>query len=453
MPSQKKKPPNASDLTPFSHLNYQAKPPTKIGKTSCMLNATEQLYDANYQSIINCLTNPDKYNYTKNAVLNFLYKRGENDGVPIDRRKTLELCSNKRLLNMFVEDKRNFNFETDNVCCSICGIRITPNDEVEIDHLIPSTIFFCLFARYYHGGCQHTQIFKHIHGRQACNEYYQVINECGKFVTRLISVTHRGCNQPKGDDMFFIIHVNGDPNDPATTWSLRPNVQVIDAFINRYIGKLYPVDGLYTGVGYMNADDFGKHARTLTSGNNRDIMLAMMQTRLTSFVETVSSQYKGGIMGNIFDNLHLLKTMPLKFINKTFKVSIDDYIYDIDAKYRSGLSNENQPQLEKLNGIVYIETTSTQTTDMSRIRIPTVPRTSNSNIYSNKRHSILYNFFIYTNVQTPSFEQVCETIDSELEKKKVEDMAKGFVRKKTKRIKKIIRRRPTKANKTRNKRT
>jgi len=430
------------------------KEPTKSGKISCMLNATEQLYDANYQSIINCLTTPNKYNFTKNAVLNFLYKRGENNGFLIDRRKTLELCTNKKLLNMFVIDKRNFNFETDNVCCSICGIRITPNDKVEIDHLIPSTLFFCLFARYYHSGCQNTQILKDIHGRQACNEYYQMINECGNFVTRLISVTHRGCNQSKGDDMFFIIHVNGDPKDPAATWSLTPNVPVIDAFINRYIDKLYPVGGLYTGVGYMNADDFRNHALTLTSGNDKDSMYARMKTRLTSFVETVSSQYNGGIMGNIFDNLHLLRTIPLKLISKEFKVSIDNYIYEIDEKYGSGLSNENPPRLENLNGIVEIETTSTQKTDMSRIR-STVPR--KSNIYSNQKSSILYNFFIRIDVPNPSFEQVCETIDSAIEKKNVEQQVAetglGFVRKKTKKNKKIIRRRPTKANKTRNKRT
>ena len=425
-------------------------------KIRCVLNATEQAYDEHYGPILNCLTNPDKYNDTKDAVLRFLYKRGENEGHLINRRETIGLCDNKKLLNMYIADKRPFNFETDNVCCSICGIRITPNDEVEIDHLIPSTLFFCLFARYYHGGCQHENILKNIHGQQFCDEYYQLISEgYGKFVTKLMSVTHKGCNQAKVDNMFFIINVDRDNlRCPNTPWNLTKNQPVIDAFIDRYISKLYPADDKYTGVGYMNAADFEKHALALTNGISRADMLGSMTTRLNSFVETVSLQYKGGIMRNIFDNLYSLKTLPLSLIKKKNKVSIFTYVDDIDAQYGSRLASV-PPDPGILNDIVEIIETSTEKKETSRpARISKV--STSKSIYARDHHSTLYDFFIYIDVLLPSFEQICEVIDSELAKKKVEneiDEAEGLVRRKTKRIRKIIKRRPTKANKTRNKRT
>ena len=80
---------------------------------------------------------------------------------------------------------------------------------------------------------------------------------------------------------------------------------------------------------------------------------------------------------------------------------------------------------------------------------PRYPRKTN--------HASVNSYFIESNVLNPSFEQVCELIDYEIEKQnaqqQVAETGLGFVKRKTKRIKKIIRRRPTKANKTRNKRT
>jgi hypothetical protein len=391
-----------------------------------------QTYSNKYAYIVNCLSDKDKYLNIKKAVSSFLYRRGENKGGLIDRRKTIELCSNKKLENMFIENPRIFNFAEDIVCCSICGKRINENDKVEIDHLIPSTFFFVLFARYYHV-CKHPHITKQEKGQQMCDEYI----DDGAFVTKMISITHKGCNQAKSDAMFFEIIINGRPYIPESTWTLRPNEPVINEFINRYINKLYPTDGVYTGMGYMNATRFEEHARMLTNNINKDTMEVSMTTRLNTFVQNVCSSYKGGNMGHIFENLHLLNNVTLTLIDRLFDVDVTDYFdeirekYDIDSILSSGILIDKTITTRKLSD-----------------RLP-----------RNTKFASVPSFFIESNVPEPSFEQVCELIDYAIEKKDADQtksettLGLGFVRKKTKRIKKIIKRRPTKANKTRSKRT
>ena len=410
-------------------------PPIKRSKKIDTLKTLEpnQTYYERYAYIVNCLRNKDKYLNIKKAVSSFLYKRGENKGGLIDRRKTIELCSNKKLENMFIENPRIFKFAEDIVCCSICGKRINENDNVEIDHLIPSTFFFVLFARYYHS-CHHPHITKQEKGQQMCDKYI----EDGAFVTKMISITHKGCNQAKSDAMFFEIIINGDPFISKSTWTLRPNEHVINEFINRYINNLYPTNGVYTGMGYMNATRFEEHARMLTNDIDKDTMEVSMTTRLNTFVQNVCASYKGGNMGHIFENLDLLKNIPLTLINnKPYKVDITDYFDEIREKYDSDYILSS--------GILIDKTITTQKISKRLSR--------------NTKFASEPSFLIESNVPDPSFEQVCELIDYAIEKKDADHtksettLGLGFVRKKTKRIKKIIRRRPTKANKTRNKRT
>ena len=412
-------------------------------KNICNIVPSNSNYDEIYQYIVNCLRNPSEYFNIKNAVSSFLYRRGTNNGKTIDRRKTLELCSNKKLEKMFTEKSDSFNFTEDIVCCSICGKRINHGDKYEIDHLIPSTFFFVLFAKYYHGCRNHPLITKQTKGRQMCDEYIEEREEeCGTFVTKLISIVHKGCNQAKSDAMFFKIVIQGNPNLPESTWSLAPNQPVIDEFIVRYINKLYPPNNEYTGMGYMSADSFEEHAFMLTSDIDqegiptfltKEVMMQRITYRLNTFVQHVCNSYKGGIMGHIFENLFLLNNIQLTLINKIGDIEITEYMDEIAEKYN------DIDQLVHL-GVIRTITMSTRST------FPRHPRTT--------RHADVPSYFIESNVSDPSLEQVCELIDYAIEKKNAENqptMIGG--RKRTKRIRKIIRRRPTKANKTRNKRT
>ena len=376
-------------------------------------------YDEKYQYIVNCLTSPRNYSNIKKAMSRYLYSRGENDGKPIDRRKTLELCSNKHLENMFIENRESFNFTEDIVCCSICGKQINQGDEVEIDHLIPSTFFFVLFAKYYHT-CKHPTITKKTKGLQMCDDFFEIHEECGNFVTKIISIVHKGCNQAKGDAMFFEININGNPFLEESSWRLVPNQSVIDEFIERYISKLYPSDnGIYTGVGYMCANDFERHANILTNGITRDDMIAYMTRRLNTFVRHICTSYNGGNMGHIFDNLFLLNTIPLKLINKTTQIDITHYFDEIREKY-------DLDSILSRGILIYHNTTTKKMSD----RLP-----------RNTSFASVHSLFINSNVLNPSFEQVCELIEDNMEKQNVESSGLGFVRRKTK------------ANKTRNKRT
>jgi hypothetical protein len=408
-------------------------PPHKRSKINKCINTPSNItYDDKYRYIVNCLRNPSEYLNIKKAVSSFLYSRGENNGKPIDRRKTLELCSNKKLENMFIENPGSFNFTEDEVCCSICGKRINEGNKYEIDHLIPSTFFFVLFAKYYHGCRSHPHITKQKKGHQMCDEFIEEREECGSFVTKLISIVHKGCNQAKGDAMFFVIDIKGDPHLPESSWSLAPNQPIIDDFIVRYINKLYPINR-YTGIGYMNADSFAEHAHMLTDGINKETMEKLMTTRLNTFVQHVCASYNGGNMGHIFDNLFLLDNVPLTLVNKTTEIDITHYLDEIREKY--------DIDYILLQGILIDKTVTTQ--KMSN-RLP-----------RNTHFASVPSFFIQSNVSNPSFEQVCELIDDAIEKQHVENPPTklgAIVRKKTKRIRKI-RRRPTKVNKTRNKRT
>lgn len=393
----------------------------------CNIVPTNPNYDEKYQYIVNCLQNPANYLNIKKAVSKFLYQRNEHSGKPINRRKTLELCSNTKLANMFIENPGDFNLADDVVCCSICGKRINQGDKYEIDHLMPSTFFFVLFAKYYHS-CQHPRITKEEKGTEMCNEYIEN-NDCGQFVTKLISITHKGCNQGKGDAMFFRLDIKESPNNPETVWKLKPNQPVINDFINRYIEKLYPNNNKYTGMGYMNAERFEEHAVMLTNGISKEEMMQLMTNRLNSFVEYVCYLYKGGTMGHIFANLFLLKAIPLTLINKTNEVEITEYMDEIFLKYES---------VDLVNlGIIQTNTISTKS------QFPRFPRKTTH--FSENRYSIK------SNIVDPSFEQVCELIDDAIEKQNAEKNSHsglGFVRKKTKRNI----RRPRKANKTRTKR-
>ena len=405
-------------------------------KNICNIVPSNSNYDDIYQYIVNCLRNPSQYGNIKNTVSSFLYRRGENNGKPIDRRKTLELCSNKKLENMFTKNPGSFNFKEDMVCCSICGKRIKEGDKYEIDHLIPSTFFFVLFAKYYHGCRNHPHITKEKKGRQMCDEFIEEREEeCGTFVTKLISIVHKGCNQAKSDAMFFVIDIKGDPHLPESSWSLVPNQPIIDDFIVRYINKLYPIDNRYTGIGYMNANSFAEHADMLTDGINKETMMEVMTTRLNTFVRHVCRSYNGGNMGHIFDNLFLLKKVPLTLINKMEDIEITEYIDAITEKYNSEQYNINQ--IVDL-GIIKTSTMSTKSAS------PRHPRKTD--------HVDVISYFIESNVLNPSFEQICELIDYAIEKQNAENqlrMLGGRKKTKTKRMRKIIRRRPTKANKTR----
>lgn len=410
--------------------------PIKLKRTNsitdvCINYSSNAIYDDEYSYILNCLKNPGRYLNIKNAVLNFLYRRGQNDGKIIDRRKTLELCSNVKLANIhLVNSNEAFDFKNNKVCCSICGKQINEDDKVEIDHLIPSTFFFVLFARYYQTCNYHPRITKKMQGQQFCDEYFERHEECGKFVTKIISFVHNGCNQAKSDKMFFTINVQGDATDPTTTWNLTPNEPVINSFIKEYTNKLYPKNGIYTGIGYMGAEKFETHARMLTKDITKENMIQYMTTRLNTFIQHVCNSYHGGTMAHIFDNCSILKMVPLKFIREVVNVDITDYIDQIDEKYRTRLS---ESELGLLNGIVTIKKISTQKTSLRLNR--------------NTNYAEEINYFIKSDITSPSFEQVCELIDSHIEKQNTDLTGLGFVRKKTKRTKK------TRTNKTRNKRT